>query len=631
MPSSSAPDSDGVAPSGVGPVRRGFFYVTRRLEALSARRLGLLAALLGMLFTLPAVWTGFAQDDHFFLMVFKGSPGFDVQSIGPLETFSFSKGDPDHRAELMERGLLPWWTVEGWKLNFWRPLSSLSSWLDYKIFGEHAWPMHLHSLLLYGLLIYIAAGLYRRFIEPKWAAGLAALAFAVDSGHAIPVTWLAMRNAVLTLIFGLLLLSAHDRWRQSGRARWGVLALVWLALALLSGESAVAVGGYLAAYGLFLDPAVRHGAGWARYARGFAVLLPYLVVVALWRAVYSSLGFGTEGSGLYIDPVADPGDFLFRLPARMAVLLQGLVAMPDAAMWSLAPAPLSHLHLAVAVVFLACFGIAAYPLLRRSPEARFLLAGAVLAAVPGCATLPMDRLMMYASFGGLGLVAMLLAELAGRARATVGTRLLVTILVVAHFVVAPLGLLAGTQHIRIMNQVLNGSNPSIPIALPTDTRVVALNTPNDLLGGSLPIHRSSRREPLVQHWWWLYSGLREVTVERSDENTLVLRPDGGYFTAPWSDIFRLPAEAPIEAGDRFALDGLEITVVAATDAGAPLEVRFDFERPLEDDHYYFVTWRDGTYVPFTPPAVGETGVIPAISLARLIVRVLGWDLPILGG
>ncbi|MBL7646333.1 MAG: hypothetical protein JNK74_09120 [Candidatus Hydrogenedentes bacterium] len=603
------------------------------LQGLSTRKLGVVAVVLGLLLTLPAVWIGFAQDDHFFLMVFKGSPGFDTQELGPLETFSFSKGDPADRHELMERGLLPWWTVEGWKLNFWRPISSLSSWVDYRLFGANAWAMHLHSLALYGILIAIATVLYRRLIEPRWAAGLAAIAFAVDSGHAIPVTWLAMRNAILTLLFGLLLLAAHDRWRKAragGRPGWffGALSTLWLALALLSGESGVSVGGYLLAYALFLDPTHQGPErGPAGYVRAIAALLPYLAVVILWRIAYSSLGYGTEGSGLYIDPVADPAEFLWRLPVRLAVLLLGLLAMPDAMLWSLTPAPWSHVQLALSIGFLFVFGWAVLPLLRRSPEARFMFVGSVLAAVPGCATLPMDRLMMFSSFGALGLSAMLLADLsacrAGGFRGRIRSPLAI-FLIVSHFVVAPLGLIAGTQHIRIMNRVLNGSNPSIPVDLPASTRVVAINTPNDLLGASLPIHRSSRGEPLVQHWWWLYSGMEDLTVEREDARTIILRPEGGYFTTPWADIFRLPATDPIEAGDRFSLDGLEIEVIAATREGVPSEVRFRFDTPLEDPSLRFVSWRDGAYVPFFPPAPGASVAVPGGRLRQLIDLALGW-------
>lgn len=256
-----------------------------------------------------------------------------------------------------------------------------------------------------------------------------------------------------------------------------------------------------------------------------------------------------------------------------------------------------------------------------------MFVGSVLAAVPGCATLPMDRLMMFSSFGALGLSAMLLADLsacrAGGFRGRIRSPLAI-FLIVSHFVVAPLGLIAGTQHIRIMNRVLNGSNPSIPVDLPASTRVVAINTPNDLLGASLPIHRSSRGEPLVQHWWWLYSGMEDLTVEREDARTIILRPEGGYFTTPWADIFRLPATDPIEAGDRFSLDGLEIEVIAATREGVPSEVRFRFDTPLEDPSLRFVSWRDGAYVPFFPPAPGASVAVPGGRLRQLIDLALGW-------
>lgn len=635
MPRPSAPELAGIAPPGAGSVSRIIARAIVLLGGISTRRLGVYAALLGVFVALPALWTGFAQDDHFFLMVFKGSPGFDAQHLSPLETFSFFKGDPGNRQEMMERGFMPWWTVEGWKLNFWRPLSSLSTWIDYLLFGERAWVMHLHSLVLYGILIFIATVLYRRFIQVSWAAGFAAVAFAVDSGHAIPVTWLAMRNAVLTLLFGLLMLAAHDTWRRNrAEGRSGVvpgsLALACLSLALLSGESAVAAGGYLLAYALFLDPAHREalsgGGRFRPFLNSIAALLPYLAVVIVWRAVYSSLGYGTAGSGLYIDPLADPLDFLGRLPARMAVLLLGLLALPEAGLWELLPKPLNYIHLGSAIAFLSVFGWAVYPVLRRSPEARFMLLGSVLAVIPGCATLPMDRLMMYASFGALGLVAILLADIAARKAASTLTgriwKPLVVLLLFAHLVVAPLGLATGTQNISMMNRVLNGSNPSIPLDLPATTRVVAINTPNDLLGGSLPIYRSSRGEPVVPYWWWLYSGMSGVAVERQGPQSLVLRPEGGYFTAPWTDIFRLPADAPIRAGDRFALEGVQIEVLAASPQGAPTEVLFSFDVPLEDGSLRFVSWQNGAYVPFTLPAVGATAVVPGTHLTNLIPLVL---------
>ena len=602
------------------------------LGRLSTPRLACASALVGMLLSLPALWTGFAQDDYFFLMIFKGSPGLEFLDLSPLDTFSFSKGDPEIQGALMERGYLPWWTAEGWKVNFWRPVAALSHWADYRLFGENAWPMHLHSLLLYGFLIAIAALLYRRFITSPWAAGLAALLFAIDSGHSIPAAWLAMRNALIALFFGLLVLWAHDRWRRVDGKWWphGPLALLWLVLALLSAEAAVAVGGYLLGYALFLDPAARRwadsgsafGAGIGPYIRSIGTLLPYLAVVILWRLAYSHLGFGTEGSGLYIDPVADSGEFLRQLPARMTVSLLGLFALPDATLWSLAPAAVGHTLLVLALLFIAAAAWAFRPLLRDEPAARFLLLGAVLAIVPACATLPMDRNLMFSSFGGLGVVAMYLARPATMDSPRIRGGL-VALFIIAHIVVAPLGLITGTQQLPMMNRILTDSNPSIPLALPAATRIVAINTPTDLLGASLPIHRAARVQPVPEHWWWLYAGVGEVAVERTGERGLTLRPEGAFIPPTWAQVFRLPANNPMHAGDRVALDGLAIEVLSVTGDGRPAEVRFDFDVRLEDSSLYFVHWQEGTYLPFEIPEVGGTTHVPGTQLTAVLPIALG--------
>src|SRR5205807_41468 len=77
-----------------------------------------------------------------------------------------------------------------------------------------------------------------------------------------------------------------------------IFAPAWLAVALLAGESSIAVVGYLAAYALCLDRTA-----WRARA---ASLAPYLAVVIGWRIVYHALGYGTAHSGVYLDPGSDP-------------------------------------------------------------------------------------------------------------------------------------------------------------------------------------------------------------------------------------------------------------------------------------------------------------------------------------
>lgn len=50
--------------------------------------------------------------------------------------FSFTDGDPEPNHEAMERGLLPWWSVENLRISFGRPLSALTHIFDYRVWPE---------------------------------------------------------------------------------------------------------------------------------------------------------------------------------------------------------------------------------------------------------------------------------------------------------------------------------------------------------------------------------------------------------------------------------------------------------------------------------------------------------------
>src|SRR5690606_34338726 len=94
-------------------------------------------------------------------------------------------------------------------------------------------------------------------------------------------------------------------------AKW--LSPLVLLVALLSGEGAIAICGYLLAYAIFLDRG-----SWRARAMS---LLPCAALVVVWRVVYKALGYGVANSGLYFDPIGDPVGFLGALAERAPVLL----------------------------------------------------------------------------------------------------------------------------------------------------------------------------------------------------------------------------------------------------------------------------------------------------------------------
>ncbi len=56
---------------------------------------------------------------------------------------------------------------------------------------------------------------------------------------------------------------------------------------------------------------------------------------------------------------------------------------------------------------------------------------------------------------------------------------------------------------------------------------------------------------------------------------------------------------------------MTVEVERITESGEPREVLFRFDVPLNAPSLRWVQWEDGIYVPFEPPAVGETIRLPA--------------------
>ena len=88
-----------------------------------------------------------------------------------------------------------------------------------------------------------------------------------------------------------------------------------LAAALFSKEEGIGTCAYLAAYGLFVDP----HCSW----RGCLALAPYVAVVAVWRTLRASWGYGVHNMGLYVDPLTDPGPFVAAVVERAPIILLG--------------------------------------------------------------------------------------------------------------------------------------------------------------------------------------------------------------------------------------------------------------------------------------------------------------------
>jgi hypothetical protein len=248
----------------------------------------------------------------------------------------------------------------------------------------------------------------------------------------------------------------------------------------------------------------------------------------------------------------------------------------------------------------------AWPVLRRSPLARFFAVSLVLAALPVCATFPADRLLTFIGVGGMGLVALLITE-----RATGLARVGVVTLIAFHLVLAPPLQLLRSRSMVTVGDALRRSNASLPT---TERTIIALNTPTDALAGYLLLLRAWQHQPLPAHFWWLYAGPAALDVTRVDEHTLELKPVNGFIT---SNAERMLRARPFAAGDRVELGLLTLEVTQVTTDGRPLVLVAQLASSFEQ--VTWVSWRDGEgYVPFEPPAPGQTVRIAQTDVVRAI-------------
>ena len=245
-----------------------------------------LAFVLAILLALPSLNAPLLQDD----VIHRGMLLDKAKGVqwSPLELYDFV-GGPTRRASLMrDRGLLPWFTDDELTLRFFRPLSSAALAFDARLFGERTWLSRLHSLSWFLAILGLAAALHRRFLPPA-TAGVATLIYALAAGHALPVSFIAARHALVCTAFSLLAFWCHVRGRDDGwrPGRW--LAPAAVAVGLFGGEMALGAVALIGAWELF-------GRRDRLPARLLAVI-PFAVLAVVYLGGYVAMDYGARGSG----------------------------------------------------------------------------------------------------------------------------------------------------------------------------------------------------------------------------------------------------------------------------------------------------------------------------------------------
>jgi hypothetical protein len=596
-----------------------------------------------LLFAAPTMLMRFFSDDHILLSICKaetegGRDGSDHtrylasrrDAFGLVSLYSFATGTPEDRRAAIASGFVPWWSVEGVKLNFFRPISSYLGLLDYVLFGDRPSPYHMHSVLWF-LAMILAWWLVLKRVLPSPVAVLALFLFLLDESHIFPVAWIANRHSLIAGTFGLLGLAAHLRWCQAGWRPGWVLSMVMFALAFMSGEMALGIMAYVLAHALLWDGRKPpdesadqpNGVPSPTWQWRLVHALPVVAVTATWACVYKQNGFGGRGMGSYIDPTSDPGTYLLESVPRAAVLLGNILGGPVGETATVIPGSLSVLIvLGVLLVGGAVVWLRhAWGGLSRAERSllRWLIPGAICSMAPTLAVDQMSRHTLVAALGGTVVLAVLIrsawrsrSEREGASRAT---RVLATVaaaLAIWHVAVIPVasrlaafGIMEGasrqcSRHVKEAGALLAGQED------PAKCNVIMLNSPRPFATHYLAFEAYHMDMPFPKSWHYFPLSRDALVVRRSTERELQLVVEGRAFLTPAIQTLARPPRVPLKVGYTEDCGAFAVRIDALSDRHEPIKTRLRFTGSPEDISLVLLLWEDAGPRIVSVPTVGTS-------------------------
>ncbi|AKT38911.1 hypothetical protein [Chondromyces crocatus] len=555
-----------------------------------------LVLMAGLIIYLPAVRARFFLDDYLHASILRGT--FPV-SRSPLDLYTFiGEGE---RATLLERGMLPWWSDPQLKIRFFRPLSSALIWADHRLLGDDPLPLHLHSLLWWGATVLAARWIFQRVLTARPAL-YATVIFALAPCHALPLAWLANREAFISLTFGLLALAAMLRFHDQGEWREVGYALGFSSLSLLGGEYAFSVGGYI----LTLAIAARGVA----LQRRLSALLSFAGPALVYLGVRAHLGYGTAGSGFYTDPFGAPLTFLRHAPRRAVTLLaNGWLSLDGEALDQKTPA---WMLAAIFVTGVAVLGLGVRRVFAsldapRRMHARWLLAGSFLALVPVLAVQPSPRLVGASMVGIAATVALVLDQAWHRAAhgsATTRGAEFVGLFAVGlgffHLVHGPVtSWLSGRNYQRSSARFEASARAfAAGLANPSEAEVMVMRTSGSAF--FMPFALQPNFEPPKR--WRILAQTGHVLALRRGPRALelVVPEDQALFPEGLGNLYR-SEETTLGLSGTVSVPGMRVKVLKRGPQG-PRVVRFETDVDLDEQAWGAERKRDFTQV--TPPAPG---------------------------
>ncbi len=495
---------------------------------------------------------------------------------GPFDLYDFVSFRD--RSVLVDRGILPWWTDPSLEIRFFRPLSSLLLYVDHRTMGTSPFLLHIHSFLWWMLAVLGARGLFSRFLPPRVVL-IATTVFALAPCHAVPLAWLANREALVSLAFGLSALGKYEDFRASRSLRDGLFAAILFSLALLAGEYTLLMVGYVGALELYRAPKESP----ARRATGLA---PFVLPVIGYLVARNVLGYGTAGSAVYSDPTREPLLYVTQAPRRIFTLAADAWLSLDQATIGASVSTWTLVFVVLVGVLFVGKPVKEAIFSRDDRSRRFLLAlllGSFASFLPILAVVPSPRLLGTAMVGVAAIVAVVLDHVwisptPANGHTAIGERTAAAALAFGffHLVHAPINswvsasiVQKGAVRFAYYATKLGGHLAERPDA----EVIVARNLGTSTL--FVPFAVTPNGAPPAK--WRTLAETGHMLVNREDERTFTLTvPEGAsVFPIGRGNLFR-PQHATLAPGAVLVGQRMRAEILAVNEGG-PSKVRFIFD------------------------------------------------------
>lgn len=511
---------------------------------------------------------------------------------------------------------IPWWTEEGLKISFWRPLSAASHWLDYQLWPNSSALMHMHSTLWYGLLAILVLAFFRRLLEAKLAF-IATLLFCIDFSHFANISWIANRNSLIAACFILISFNNYHDWKHNKKPFNYLFALTAFALSLLSAEAGIILLALLFLGELFIFNKNKKFS-----LTLFLPLAPFMLAAGLWLIFYRLQETGTANNSMYFSPTENISQSILLILTKIPVFIFGNITTVEGFLNVFPQEIQLALSLFCALILLVIFYLAKD--LFRNSSTQFFISSAIIALIPVSFVAVSDmRLVLFSSIFTAGLLAHIFYEFSSKQE--IFYRFSFIALVFLHIVMSPLQWL----HVGIRdfhNPPESFSHLRSLENSSTAQHIFVLNYPSPIDAYYYPFAKDEKNASRI---FMLNNNFSNYSLSAKNDKELLLTAEQGFIFKNSDFLFLNLREKPLKdgvyarssfngmlssdfrfyEGDVFNEVNFKVEILSTNSHGQITKMRFTFNEALENLQWVLWDSKEKNFSELSPNQLKEKSLL----------------------